>query len=139
MSGSSESVPDGSSTSTSRFEPLPGLKLNGALTAGENIADLGGVSLAFEALRRRLASGKTRRHNIGGFTPEQRFFLSYGQIWRGNTRPEELRRRVLIDPHSPGQYRVNGVLANLPEFWRAFGVAEGSPMRQSPNRQVVIW
>ncbi len=123
----------------SRFEPLPGLKLNGALTAGENIADLGGVSLAFEALARRLARGRTPRRRVGGFTPEQRFFLSYGQIWRGNARPQEVRRRVLTDPHSPGEYRVNGVLANLPEFWRAFGVTPGSPMRQPPGRQVVIW
>ncbi len=123
----------------SRFEPLPGEHLNGALTAGENIADLGGVSLAYEALQRRLADGRTRRDRIDGFTPEQRFFLSYGQIWRGNARPEELRRRLAVDPHSPGEFRVNGVLANLPEFWKAFAIPEGSAMRQDERRRAEIW
>ncbi len=123
----------------SRFEPLPGVRLNGALTAGENIADLGGVSLAHEALERRLADGRTRRATIDGFTPEQRFFLSYGQIWRGLVRDGEQRRRVSVDPHSPGRFRVNGALANLEEFWRAFDVPPGSPMRQDPRRRVVIW
>jgi putative endopeptidase len=123
----------------SRFEPLPGVRLNGALTAGENIADLGGVSLAHESLLRRLAGGRTPRRTIDGFTPEQRFFLSYGQIWRGNVRDEEQRRRVSVDPHSPGQFRVNGALANLEEFWRAFDVPAGSPMRQNPRRRVAIW
>jgi len=123
----------------SRFEPLPGLRLNGELTAGENIADLGGVSLAFEALTRRLEDGRTPRDPIDGFTPEQRFFLSYGQIWRGNVRAEEMRRRLSIDPHSPGRFRVNGVLANNPDFWKAFAIPEGSPMRQDRGRRVSIW
>ncbi|HTP54957.1 MAG TPA: M13 family metallopeptidase [Thermoplasmata archaeon] len=123
----------------SRFRPLPGLALNGALTAGENIADLGGVSLAYEALAHRLADGRTPNRTIDGFTPEQRFFLSYGQIWRGSMREAETRRRVSIDPHSPGNFRVNGTLANLPEFWKAFDVPVGAPMRQPPSRQVVIW
>jgi putative endopeptidase len=123
----------------SRFEPLPDLQLNGALTAGENIADLGGVSLAFEALSRRLAGKRSRAEPIDGFTPEQRFFLSYGQIWRANMREEVLRLMVATNPHSPARYRINGVLANLPEFWAAFGIPKGSPMRQDPRRQVTIW
>ena len=123
----------------SKFEPLPGLPLNGELTMGENIADLGGVSIAFEALQRRLASGRTSDAKIDGFTPEQRFFLSYGQIWRGNVRDEEQRRRISIDPHSPGRFRVNGALANVPEFWRAFSVPVGSPMRQDDHLRVNIW
>ncbi len=123
----------------SRFEPLPGERVNGALTAGENIADLGGVSLAYEALQRRLADGRTPRAPVDGFTPEQRFFLSYGQIWRGNVRAKEVRRRLAVDPHSPGEYRVNGALANLPEFWRAFDVPAGSPMRQDERRRAEIW
>jgi putative endopeptidase len=122
-----------------RFEPLPGVRLNGELTMGENIADLGGVSLAFEALERRLADGRSPRGTIDGFTPEQRFFLSYGQIWRSTIREEELKRRLVIDPHSPGRFRVNGVLANLPEFWKAFEVPEGAPMRQAEDRRVEIW
>ncbi|MGA8302315.1 MAG: M13 family metallopeptidase [Thermoplasmata archaeon] len=123
----------------SRFEPLPGLKLNGALTAGENIADLGGVSIAFEALSRRLADGRSNSRSIDGFTPEQRFFISYGQIWRANLRDETLRLMVATNPHSPPRYRVNGALANLPEFWAAFDIPYGSAMRQSPRRQVTIW
>ncbi|HEV2166928.1 MAG TPA: M13 family metallopeptidase [Thermoplasmata archaeon] len=122
-----------------KFEPLPGIPINGELTMGENIADLGGVSLAFEALERRLADGRTPDEPIDGFTPRQRFFLSYGQIWRGQIRDEELRRRLTIDPHSPGRYRVNGVLANLPEFWKAFDVPPGVPMRQPEERRVTIW
>ncbi len=122
-----------------RFEPLPGVRLNGRLTAGENIADLGGVCLAFEALARRLADGRTDVRAIDGFTPAQRFFLSYGQIWRGNARPEELRRRIAVDPHSPGRFRVNGIVANLPEFWEAFRVPSGAPMRQEPSRRAEIW
>ncbi|MGB6501365.1 MAG: M13 family metallopeptidase [Thermoplasmata archaeon] len=123
----------------SGFEPLPGLHLNGELTAGENIADLGGVSLAFEALHRRLASGRTPRATIDGFTPEQRFFLSFGQIWRGSVRDQELKRRVSIDPHSPGRFRINGAVSNLPEFWAAFHIPSGAPMRHDGPAQVVIW
>lgn len=122
-----------------RFEPLPGLPLNGELTMGENIADLGGVLIAFEALQRRIASGRTKDDRVDGFTPEQRFFLSYGQIWRGNVREAEQRRLTTIDPHSPGRFRVNGALANVPEFWRAFNVPAGAPMRQDDARRVTIW
>lgn len=122
-----------------RFEPLPGMTVNGELTMGENIADLGGVSIAFEALQRRIASGRTKDERIDEFTPEQRFFLSYGQIWRGNTREAEERRRLTIDPHSPGHYRVNGALANVPDFWKAFSIPAGAPMRQDESRRVSIW
>ncbi len=123
----------------SRFEPLAGLPINGALTMGENIADLGGVSLAFEALQRRIAAGRTHDERIDGFTPEQRFFLSFGQIWRGNVRDEEQRRRITVDPHSPGRFRVNGTLANVPEFWKAFEIPAGAPMRQDEAHRVSIW
>ncbi len=122
-----------------RFEPLPGMHVNGRLTMGENIADLGGVSVAFEALTRRLGDGRTDVAPVDGFSPAQRFFLSYGQIWRWNVRPDELKRRLTTDPHSPGNYRVNGPLANLPEFWAAFGVPAGAAMRQEPRRRVEIW
>ncbi len=122
-----------------RFEPLPNAHVNGELTAGENIADLGGLRIAYEALRRRLDDGRTPRRPIDGFTPEQRFFLSYGQIWRMNVREPEARRLLTIDPHSPGRYRVNGPLANLPEFFDAWNVPEGSPMRQPEEHRVEIW
>jgi putative endopeptidase len=123
----------------SEFEPLPGMRVNGMLTRGENIADLGGVSIAYEALKRRLEEGRTSRDTIDGFTPEQRFFLSVGQIWRNNIRDEELRRRLTIDPHSPPKFRVIGSLVNLPEFWAAFNIPRGSAMRRPEERRVEIW
>ncbi len=85
-------------------EPLPGVHVNGALTLGENIADFGGVSVAFEALQRRLAREPSLRRNIDGLTPEQRFCISFAQVWRSSCREEELRRRLMVDPHSPPQY-----------------------------------
>jgi putative endopeptidase len=113
------------------------LHVNGELTQGENIADLGGVKLAYAALEKSLA-GKPRLP-IGGFTPEQRFFLSFASIWRENIRPEALRMQVNTDPHSPPRFRVDGPLSNLPEFARAFQVPEGAPMRRPESERVVIW
>ncbi len=122
----------------SAIEPLPGVHINGELTLGENIADFGGVRLAFEALQRRLARDPEARKTIDGRSPEERFFLSYAQIWRQNCREEELRRRLTIDPHSPGRYRVEVPLANLAEFRAAFarGAPSGSP---SAGPSVTIW
>lgn len=120
------------------FEVMPGLKLNGELTLGENIADLGGLKIAFEALKMQWAkTGKPAA--IDGFTPEQRFFLGYAQAWRSNSRPEALRMQVMTDPHSPAKYRVNGPLANLPEFLEAFQVSEGSPMARPASQRPTIW
>lgn len=113
------------------------LHLKGELTQGENIADLGGIRVAFAALQKAL-EGKPRAQ-IDGWTPEQRFFLSYANIWRDLQRPEEQRRRVNVDPHSPGNWRVNGPLSNLEEFWNAFEVPEGAPMRRSGDARVTIW
>jgi putative endopeptidase len=123
----------------SEFEPLPGAHVNGELTMGENIADLGGLGIAFEALRRRLADGRSRRETIDGLTPEQRFFIAYGQIWRSNVREAELRRRLTTDPHAPGRFRAVGPVSNLPEFWNSFGIGEGAPMRRPVARRVSIW
>ena len=106
------------------------MKLNGRLTLGENGADNGGVRLAYMALMDSLA--KHTFSNIGGYTPEQRFFIAYGQVWCQNIRDEEARKRALTDPHSLGRYRVNGVLQNMPEFQKAFGCTAGQPM-VSPN------
>lgn len=119
------------------YSPLPGLKLNGELTQGENIADLGGAKIAFGALRRAL--GDKPREKIDGFTPEQRFFLSWATIWRVNARPEAIRLRVNTDPHSPGEFRANGPLVNLEEFAKAFGIPEGSPMSRPAAERVTIW
>jgi hypothetical protein len=90
------------------YEALPGQHVNGQLTLGENIADLGGTSIAYEALQRALAKDPAKRKIIDGYTPEQRFYLSLAQLWRTNWREAELRRRLVVDPHSPGQFRANG-------------------------------
>ena len=108
------------------FTVAGGVHLNGKLTLGENTADNGGVRLAYMALLDRLAGATPGR--IDGFTPEQRFFLGFGQIWCQNVTPEAARLRAQTDPHSPGQYRVNGTVQNMPEFWKAFGCTPGQPM-----------
>jgi putative endopeptidase len=121
------------------YEVLPGVHVNGKLTLGENIADLGGTSIAYEALQRALAKDPAKRKKINGFTPEQRFFLSLSQIWRTNCREAEARRLVTVDPHSPGQFRAIGPHVNLKEFYDAFGIKEGSPMWRAPEARAKIW
>jgi putative endopeptidase len=123
----------------SSYEALPGLHVNGKLTLGENIADLGGTSIAYEALQRALARAPAKRREMDGFTPEQRFFLSLAQLWRTNWREAELRRRITVDPHSPGQFRAIGPHVNLAEFYDAFGIKEGAPMWRTPELRARIW
>lgn len=120
------------------YEALPGLLVNGALTLGENIADLGGVSIAYEALQRSLA-GKPRPEKIDGFTAEQRFFISWAQGWRTAYRDDALRRQVMVGPHAPGQFRAVGALVNQPEFFEAFDIKEGAPMWRAPEDRAKIW
>ena len=117
-------------------EILPGVHVNGRLTLGENIADLGGVSLAFEALQKRLAKNPAARKKVDGLTPEQRFFISYAQIWRINISEMEARRLATIDPHSPGH--VRGVLParNLPAFEAAFPPPKGEAGVQA---RIGVW
>src|SRR5262249_15401912 len=111
------------------YEPLPGLHVNGDLTQGENIADLGGVKLAYAALQKALDKNpQEREKKIDGLTPGQRFFLSYAAIWRSKQRDEDLKLRLNSDPHSPARYRVDGPLSNLPEFAKTFNVPDGSHM-----------
>ena len=111
------------------YEPLPGMHVNGELTQGENIADLGGVKLAYAALQKALDKNpQEREKKIDGLTPEQRFFLSYATIWKSKQRDEDLKLRLTTDPHSPAQYRVDGPLSNLPEFQKAFNISDGSAM-----------
>jgi putative endopeptidase len=86
-----------------------------------------------------LAKDPSRRKNIDGFTPEQRFFLSLAQLWRTNWREAELRRRIIVDPHSPGQFRAIGPHVNLPEFYEAFGIKESAPMWRAPELRAKIW
>ena len=120
------------------FEALPGEHVNGKLTLGENIGDLGGLTIAYTSLQKTLA-GKPRPAPIDGFTPEQRFFLNWAQVWRQTIRPEAQRVRLATDPHSPGQFRVNGPLGNMPEFFSAFGCAAGSPMVRPADVRTSIW
>src|SRR6266852_5219892 len=104
----------------------PDLKVNGRLTLGENTADNGGLRIAHMALESSLA-GKEKKA-IDGFTPEQRLFLAYGQIWCENSREDATRLQVLTNPHSPGRFRVNGVVQNMPEFRAAFSCKVGQPL-----------
>ncbi len=121
----------------SEYEPLPGLHVNGELTQGENIADLGGLKIAYAAFKK--ASAGKPEEKIDGFTPDQRFFLSFAQIWRQKMRDEDLKLRLNTDPHSPAHYRVIGPLSNLPEFQKAFNIPDGSPMIRSADKRVNIW
>lgn len=121
------------------YEILPGVAVNGKLTLGENIADLGGGSIAFEALQRALAKNPAKRKQIDGFTPEQRFFLSFSQVWRTNVRDAEARRLITVDPHSPGRFRAIGAHVNLDSFYAAFEIKPGDPMWRAPERRAKIW
>ncbi len=127
-------------TQYAEYEPLPGLHVNGELTQGENIADIGGVKLAYAALQKALDKNPAaRQQKIDGFTPEQRFFLSFATIWKSKQRDEDLKLRLNTDPHSPAQYRVNGPLSDLTEFQKAFNIPDGSPMVRSKDKRVNIW
>ena len=112
------------------YLPMPGHPINGELTLGENIADIGGLKIAYLAFEKSLR-GKSRRR-VDGFTPEQRFFIAYAQSWRGERRPASARVSLITDPHSPEKYRVIGPLADLPEFYTAFG-------RRSPQNTAEVW
>jgi len=118
------------------YSSLPGVKLNGDLTLGENVADNGGVRIAYYALMELLAR-KGPPASIDGFTPEQRFFISYAQVWCENASDQDFRRRAQEDVHSPGRWRANGVLQNMPEFRKAFGCKEGVPM--APATACRVW
>lgn len=118
----------------SGFTAVDDVKLNGKLTLGENTADNGGLRIAYMALMDSL----TGKHppNIDGFTPQQRFFLGFAQVWCENRTDEVSRLRAQIDPHSPGNYRVNGVVSNMPEFQKAFSCGVGKPMVRNPACRV---
>ena len=114
------------------------LHANGRFTLGENIADHGGLLVAHQAYLNSL-KGKETPAPIDGFTNEQRFFLGYATLWGQNIRPEEIRRRTKIDPHSLGKWRVNAALRNIAPFYAAFDIKEGDPMFMAPVDRVVIW
>jgi putative endopeptidase len=119
------------------YEPLPGHRVNGALTIGENIGDLGGASIAYKAYR--LSLGGREPPVLDGYTGDQRFFIGWAQVWARLYREQALLERVKTDPHSPSEYRANGPLVNLPEFHAAFGVREGDRMYLPPEQRVRIW
>jgi len=121
----------------SKFEPLPGAKVNGELTMGENIADLGGVVIALDAYRASL-KGKPAPV-IDGLTGEQRVLLGWAQAWRGKLRDDAIRRQVVSDPHSPRQYRVNGVMRNIDTWYEAFKVKPDEKLFVEPKDRVRIW
>ncbi len=112
----------------SGFSPVEGVNLNGRLTLGENGADNAGIRLAFMALLSAMEDGSVSKEKLDGFAPQQRFFLGYAQIWCQNERPEAAKTLARTDPHSPGEFRVDGVLQNMPEFANAFSCSEGQPM-----------
>ncbi|MNE30683.1 Neutral endopeptidase [compost metagenome] len=113
------------------------MHVNGKLTLGENLADLGGLNIAYEAFK-KTPQGKNNEL-IDGFTPDQRFFLSWAQVWRANIRDEAQAQRIVTDPHSPGKYRCNGPVSNMPEFYKAFNVKEGDPMWRATGDRAKVW
>ncbi len=121
------------------YKALPDQAINGKLTLGENIADLGGVKVAYAALSRALGKDPAQAALVDGETPAQRFFLSWGTIWRNNIREDALRVRLNTDSHSPGRYRVLGPLSNLPEFGASFTCPSGSSMVRPEADRPSIW
>jgi predicted metalloendopeptidase len=122
----------------SGFEVQPGLNQNGKLVVGESIADLGGLTIAYAALKKSM-EGKPRPADIDGFTPEQRFFLGYAQIWAQKLRPEYERLLVNVDSHPVGRFRVIGPLSNMPAFAQAYQCKAGDPMLRPDEKRCQIW
>ena len=120
-----------------QVEVLPGLNANGQLTLGENIADHGGLNIAFQALQNAMKTHPLPSKD--GFTPEQRFFLSYGLIWANNIREEMLRKQVQTDPHSPARWRVNGALPHIEAWYKAFNISKKDPLYVPPKERVDVW
>jgi len=120
-----------------QYEPVKGYKVNGAFTIGENIADLAGMTIAYKAYRLSL-NGK-EAPVIDGLTGDQRFFMGWAQVWRRKYREDNLISRIKTDPHSPSEYRCNGVVTNLPGYYEAFGVKEGDKLYKSPDQRIKLW
>jgi putative endopeptidase len=125
------------STEYSEFNVAQGININGKLVTGEAVADLGGATIALRAYEKSL-QGKPRR-TIDGFTPEQRFFLGFAQVWGENMAAQEATRRALTDPHAQGPFRVNGTVQNMPEFQKAFNCSEGQAMVREASKRCSIW
>jgi len=122
------------------YEPVPGTKINGRQNLGENIGDLGGLSIAYAAYRKFVDEKQGGKAPvIGGFTGDQRFFLSWSQAWRNLSTESETRRRLLSDNHSPGEYRVNGIVRNVDAWYDAFGIKPSDKLYLPPEKRVKIW
>jgi putative endopeptidase len=119
------------------YTMLKDLHVDGKLTLGENIADLGGMYVAYTGLQKALSGKQVEK--IDGFTPDQRFFLSYAQVWRANTRDEETMRRLKEDVHSPAEARVNAIVYNIPAFYQAFNIQPGEKRYIAPENRAIIW
>jgi endothelin-converting enzyme/putative endopeptidase len=121
-----------------QYEPVPGVHIKGRLTLGENLADLGGLETAYAAYRRYVS-----RHGeppvIDGFTGDQRFFIAYAQAWQGKRREDSLRQQLLSNPHSPEQYRVDGIVLNFDPWYKAFNVQPGDKLYLPPDQRVHVW
>jgi predicted metalloendopeptidase len=122
------------------FSPASGVHLNGRLTLGENTADNGGIRLAYMALLQQLSKkGVPPDQKVDGYTQSQQFFLGYAQLWCENVRPEMTRLMAQTDPHSPGRFRVNGVVRNMPQFDDAFGCKPGDAMYIASGKGCRVW
>jgi putative endopeptidase len=126
-------------TQYNAYSPVKGLHVNGKLTLAENIADLGGLSIAYEALQRALGKDPEKRKLIDGLTPEQRFFISYAQSWASKARPAYLRQALTTDVHAPDAIRGYAPLLNLQEFYDSFGIKKGAPLWRAKELRAVIW
>ena len=122
------------------YESIDGLHVKGALTLGENIADLGGLTVAYDAYRKALAdAGTDPAAQVDGYTPDQRFFINWATVWRRNYTPDELKVRLNTDPHAPAKFRAIGAPSNMPTFAAAFQCEPGQPMVRADDKRVVIW
>ncbi|MGZ3835960.1 MAG: M13 family metallopeptidase, partial [Mucilaginibacter sp.] len=119
------------------FTVLNGVHVNGSLTQGENLADIGGIAIAYQAFK-NTPQGKGNA-KIDGYTPDQRFFLSFAQVWRLKNSDETMRMRINLDPHSPEKYRTNGPLSNMPAFYKAFDIKPGDKMYREEKDRVKVW
>jgi predicted metalloendopeptidase len=121
----------------SGYSPLEGMNVNGELTLGENIGDLSGLAVAYKAYQLSLHGQPAPV--IDGFSGDQRFFMGWSQVWRRKYREEDLRSRLMTDPHSPSEYRCNGIVTNMNEFYRAFDLKPGDKLYRPPEERVEIW
>ena len=119
------------------FKVLDTVSVNGELTLGENLADLGGLAISYDAFQKTRQAKEGKK--IDGFTPDQRFFLSWAQVWRANTRPEEMASRIVTDPHAPNELRTNAPLSNMEAWYKAFDIKPGAKMYLAPADRAKVW